>query len=106
MSSCSERMEDRNQVEYDPATDSYYSHHEIEAADQICLAIVETVSAAIGRETTEMEPLYSVLDPDALEAILSSPGDDIVRVSFVFEECTVTASSTGQVIVGSEHPDK
>lgn len=105
MSCDSELIDHRDRVGYDPTTETYYSHHEIEDADRICLAVVETVSAATGREATDMEPLYSVLDPDALEAILTTPDDGVVRVFFEFEGCAVTTSSTGQVIVGSKRAE-
>lgn len=64
-------------------------------------AVVETVAAASGREPTALEPLYRVIDPDALDALFRRRDDDsrIIRVSFDFNDHLVTVQSDGTVVV-------
>ncbi|WP_327054001.1 HalOD1 output domain-containing protein [Halomicrococcus gelatinilyticus] len=63
-------------------------------------SVVETVAAVTGTDPNSMRPLYSVLDADALDALLSSVRDGTVHTSFTFEGCSVTVASDGTVDVG------
>lgn len=40
--------------------------------DELCVAIVETVAAKEGLPPTELEPLYDVVDPEALTDVVRS----------------------------------
>lgn len=102
MSSDSNRLKDLDRVGYDPTTDTYHNKCDWEDSNSLCLTIVETVSAVTGREPTDMAPLYSVIDPEALESLLSTARDSDIQLSFAFEGCTVSVSSSGEVIVEPE----
>lgn len=102
MSSSTNASESGGRVGYDPVTDTYHNQHDWEVADSLCVTIIMTVSAATGQETTAMEPLYSILDPDALEALITDEPDDTVQISFSYEECTVTVGESGKVVVQPE----
>lgn len=97
MSSSTNRSDELDRVGYDPITGTYHNRHNFE--DSLCLTIVETVSIATGQEPTAMEPLYSVLDTDALEHLLSTARDGDVQLSFTFERCTVSVTASGEVVV-------
>lgn len=99
MSSSTNRLDERDRVGYDPTTDTYHSECNWEDSSSLCLTIVETVSAATGKELTAMDPLYSVVDPDALESLLSTARGGNVQISFAFEGCTVSATDGGKVVV-------
>lgn len=74
-------------------------------------SVIQAVAAASGRSlatddaddrTEALEPLYSTIDPDALDALLASKADDEhppVRVEFTYCGYRVAADSTGLVTV-------
>lgn len=82
-----------------------------EAGRSLSASVVQAVAAASGRSlatdgaddrTEALEPLYSTIDPDALDALLASKADDEhppVRVEFTYCGYRVTADSTGLVTV-------
>lgn len=99
MSSSPNRLDDVDNVGYDPTTDTYHNQHNWEDGDSLNLAIVETISAVTGQEPTAMEPMYSVIDPEALESFLSTARGNEVHLSFAYEGCTVSVTSSGEVVV-------
>ena len=102
MSSSTNQSDERDRVVYDPTTDTYHNQYDWKNPDSLGFTIIMTVSAATGQEATAMEPLYSVLDPDALEALLSHSRGDRVHVSFSYEECTVSVAGGGEIVVQSK----
>lgn len=99
MSSSKSDFDSHDRVGYDPTTDTYHNQIAWDDSDSLCITIITTVSAATGQETSALEPLYSVLDPDALEALMSHERDDSVRISFSYEGCAVTIAGSGEIIV-------
>lgn len=68
----------------------------------VSTSVVQTVAQATNREPDELEPLYDVVDPDALDALFE--GDDAsarVRVVFTYEGYQVTVSGAGDVEVAT-----
>lgn len=65
------------------------------------IAAVETVAASTGRAPTEIHPMHSVIDPDALDSLLrrehGRTDGNPVSVSFSFADQDVTVRSDGQV---------
>lgn len=65
-------------------------------------AVVEVVSTALGVEPTDVEPLYTAVDPEALDRLFREPGGDrdisAVVVSFTFADRHVTVEGTGAVV--------
>lgn len=102
MSSSTDRLDELDRVGYDPTTGTYHNECNWEGSDSLCLTIVETVSAVTGQEPTEMETLYSVIDPDALESLLSTARGSNVQLSFAFAGCTVNVAGSGEVVVEPE----
>jgi len=67
----------------------------------IVVSIVRAVASVSGVDPLSVKPrLYDVVDPDALETLLSadSAGSD-VHVSFPFGSCAVTVTAAGTIIV-------
>lgn len=91
-----------DRVGHDPRTDTFHANHDWSDDEPFFVTIVKTVAVAVGRRWEDMSPLYSVLDPDALETIMSGARAGGVRVSFSFEGCRVEAESGGEVVV---YPD-
>ena len=68
------------------------------------LAVVRAVAEASGEDPTEMEPLYRAIDPDALDALCSSPEwspSNEVAVTFPYNGYVVEVSGDGDVSVTS-----
>lgn len=72
-------------------------------------AVVETVAIAADREPMALEPLYDVIDPDALDALMRSGGTNstngTVTVAFALEGYEVTVRRDGAVVVRPDGAD-
>jgi hypothetical protein len=66
-------------------------------------AVVDAVADASGIPVTEMAPLQSVVDGDAVGALFAVPtdgaGSETVQLSFQYEGYDVTVTSGGRVAV-------
>jgi len=60
--------------------------------------IAEAVAAAKNVDTLDLEPMYGVVDPDALDAAVRSM-DAGGRVSFEYEGFVVTVTGDGEIDV-------
>jgi hypothetical protein len=69
-------------------------------------AVVEVVSRALNVEPTAVEPLYDVVDPDALDRLVDTDAADrsrsATRTEFAYEGLRVTVESVGRVAVHGE----
>ncbi|WP_158059516.1 HalOD1 output domain-containing protein [Halorussus halophilus] len=88
-----------DKVGYDPQTKSYHTRHDWESDEPISLTVVRTIAVAAGSSPETMEPLYSVINPDELEALLSSAGETDIEVQFTYDRWPVTVSNSGDIIV-------
>lgn len=78
-------------------TPTEYAYNGNEAPSE---AVITAVATAFNRDPLEMEPLYELIDPDALDAIFHSRQDDNsdsddIRVEFYID--------TGRVVVTANH---
>lgn len=68
--------------------------------------IVEAVADATARETTDLEPLFDVLDPDALDALVGPSPEggrqEPLHVSFRYGDCRVSVGRDGEVLATPE----
>lgn len=64
----------------------------------VCVAIVEAVSTVTDTEPTRLDPLYDVVDTDALERLVETSGTD-TEITFSFEGCRITVFGDGGVVV-------
>lgn len=67
-------------------------------------AVVAAVSSATGTPTTEMDPIYDRVDPDALDALFrhvdgKDPGRADRHVVFHYESRRVRVNADGRVLV-------
>ncbi|MFW6385183.1 MAG: HalOD1 output domain-containing protein [Halodesulfurarchaeum sp.] len=88
-----------DRVGHDPVTDTFHAQHDSQRDDSIVATVVETVATATGDPPDDLRAMYSVLDPDALEAILATDGESHVEVEFLYEGRSVTVTSDGDVVV-------
>lgn len=66
--------------------------------------VIEAVAEATDTEPERLRPLFDVVDPDALDAVLESATDpdgppSEVRVTFRYEGCDVAVRADGRTIV-------
>lgn len=101
----SDRTEDREPV---PHSDGEIRAEHDWSVLSPSTAVIRTVAIASDREPTSLEPLYKTINPDALDALLSSSDihstDENITVSFVFAGHDVIAENDGTVVVGPVEP--
>jgi hypothetical protein len=69
-------------------------------AGSLLITLIETVADLTDQRIDEVDPIHSVLDPDALEMIVESGhGVGGIQVSFEYEGCRVTISNSGEFVV-------
>jgi len=59
---------------YDPKTDTYVGMFDTESAS---IAVMEALASVRHCEPTELDPLYSSVDPDALDRLVASGSDQL-----------------------------
>lgn len=89
---------DLSGIEYDASSGTYYIHHEWDNDDSIHTSIVLGVAAVTDEPLTDMDPLYEVIDPEALDRLTGSlRGDNSGSVTFVYSSCEVTVAEGGKI---------
>lgn len=68
--------------------------------ESVTEAVVAAVAEAEGADPTDLDPLFGVIDPDALEALVA-PGID-GHVAFDYHGHRVVVEGTGDVRLDSE----
>lgn len=73
--------------------------------DAVSQRVVDAVAAARDVDPLDVQPLYDVIDPDALEQLFtathSSGRTDPARVVFTLDGCEVTVHSDGTIDVSA-----
>ncbi|WP_254535043.1 HalOD1 output domain-containing protein [Halomarina litorea] len=100
-------LDSRNDVQPRPVTtdsgDAYCATHDLTTPGSLSITIVETVCAVLEESPAAVEPLYDVVDPDALDSLFRPKADGTPRVegsvTFTLSDCTVTVEGTGEVVV-------
>lgn len=92
----------RNSVEDDDGTGTYETSFDRDS-ETASMALVSAVATVAGVQPTELPPLYSAVDPGALES-LATPGESrqanrTVVVSFRFDDYPVAVNSDGAITV-------
>lgn len=71
-------------------------------ADSLTDAVVFAVAEATGSGPTDIEPLYNVVNPDALSQLFESLADGRPRcdgrIVFTMEDCEVVVHASGKVV--------
>lgn len=62
-------------------------------------AIICTVAVALNRRPQDLEPLYSVIEPDDLDALFGAAAGDTLLVTFEYCGLDVTVTASGDVTV-------
>lgn len=95
-------------LEYDAETGRYRANYDL-SYDSPSDVVIHTVAAVSKTAPTDLEALYSVIDPDALNSLFTSlthrrhEGD--ARVTFAFHGHTVVLNSYGVVEIEPTRQD-
>jgi len=88
---------------YDPRTDTYHARHDWAENDSIGTTIVNVVAALDGVAPDECEPVYDVIDPDALHTVLTPTTDRSARapvqVRFSYHGHMIAVDRTGEIVI-------
>ncbi|SFR98838.1 hypothetical protein SAMN05216559_2108 [Halomicrobium zhouii] len=84
----------------DADTETY--HFRIDDADPFG-GVLEAIQFVKGRDALELEPLGRVVDPDALDTLVSESSS--VSVSFTVDDLEVEVTSAGDIYVADTTPD-
>lgn len=98
----------RNLLEYDPELERYrvsFDH----GTGSISRDVITTVAAVAEMHPQELPPLYSAIDPDALESLVkpkaTTPTRTDADVAFLFHGHEVTVRSCGIIAVSPRNAD-
>lgn len=96
--------------EYNPETGTYHIYRTGDNPLPISDIVVRTLAAVTGREPTEIEPLYHVVDPEALDALFQGESDSasnrIDHISFPLEGHEVTVYADGEIVIAGLSTEK
>lgn len=89
-------------IGYDPDTETYRAFFDA-PPESVIMAITAVVARATETDPTAINPLYSAIDPDALDTLMN-PGSDPqpdsnIHVTFTLEGHEVTVHSHGMIRV-------
>lgn len=82
-------------VEFDADTDTFWTTYD-SALDSVSMAVVAVVAAVEDRDPTDLTPLQSAVDTDALQGLFRTPRERLptpTSTSFRYEGYEVTVSS-------------
>lgn len=72
--------------------------------DSISLRVIDALADATNTDASELEPLYDVVDPEALDQLFRSDSGGDVRVEFEYHGMLVDVRGDGTVTVdGTVH---
>lgn len=82
----------------------------IREGESVTDAVVRAVSAEIESHPTELEPLYSAIEPDALDTLFAPQVSGNRRVAngtiiFRYSDCEIRISDNREVLIKSREPE-
>ena len=83
-------------------TETYKSYHDWTNSESLTQSVIEAVVVATDADIGELAPLYTVINPDALDRLFTSVAStDRMEgtVSFTYHGCTVRVSANGKLVV-------
>lgn len=87
-------------LDYDADTGGYHASYD-KSTESVCMVVISTVAAVTDSDPRELDPIYPVIDPDALDNIFTPKLGEMSRqrgeVQFVYSGCEITVTSDGNV---------
>lgn len=73
--------------------------YELDPDKSVSDGVIEAVAAVSDHEPTSLDPLYSVIDPDALDALFEPGHLAIPQVQFRYNGCEVQVISDRKIVI-------
>lgn len=73
--------------------------YELDPDQPVSEGVIEATSAVSNHEPTSLDPLYSVIDPDALDALFEPGNSGSPTVEFQYNECEVQVISDRKIVI-------
>ena len=94
---------DDSRGDYDTEIITYRNESDWET-ESVTATVVEAVATATNTPVTELDPLYNVINPDALNLLYTPTNDGNQRqnngqITFPYNDCEVTVHADGEVTV-------
>lgn len=88
--------------EYDPDANLYRVYYDDQTSEPVSTVVVKAVAVLTDTPPTELDPLYEVLDPDALNQLYATDEQPAHRqvdshIAFAYNGCQVTVFWTGLI---------
>lgn len=72
--------------------------------DSLSLSVIDALATELDADPVELEPLYNVIDPEALDQLFQDDGSATVTVRFTYDGHAVDVRSDGTIqIDGTVH---
>lgn len=85
--------------------DTYHTQYDWSTPESVSLTVIKAIAAVTGKKPVEVTPLYTCLDPEALDALFK-PTREAPRatgqVSFTLDGQKVTIRGDGGILVNSK----
>lgn len=85
-----------NQVTMSSEQPSEFTY-ELDPDESVTDGVIEAVAAAANQEPTSLDPLYSILDPDALDTLFKPEYSANPQVTFQYNGCLVQVISDEKI---------
>lgn len=79
--------------------DEYHAMHDWSGDEPLSFSVVRAVSMLAGEEPEALQPLYEVIDPDALDSLFTDRAGRNGTLSFSLDGYDVTIHADGSIVV-------
>lgn len=94
-----------DEIVYDESSNGAFLEYDPEVTPTL-LAVIEAIATALDTEPTDLPPLQSYIDAEALSQLVASPGGNALSITFLYVGHHVTVFAEGSVEVSpSPRPD-
>lgn len=73
--------------------------YELDPDESVTDGVIEAVSEASNLDPTSLDPLYSVIDPDALDALFKPGYSGTPQVTFQYNGCEIQVINDRKIVL-------
>lgn len=94
---------------YDPQTETLHAYHDFAGSSSVGASVLRAVACLNDKEAMDIQPLYDVVDPDALDALFAPVSEETARdhgsISFTIDGRLVTFYGSGEIVIDAADED-
>lgn len=98
------------QEEYNTDAGTYHIHNVWNQSQSVTETVTQAIAGVTGMHYENIEPMYNVVDPDALNTVFESVSNEVPRdigaVSFTLSGRDVTVYGHGEIVVTVHTPPR